>query len=119
MIRDVFWHPFFHRGKAFSSSAPTHRFATAGAAIRYRAIHRRQVRGYRRNRCDAEEDRPELIRDLAMWTLLDASSAQYPAELSRHLYQPKPAPLTTTSALKQPDWLASRTRFEPQQTVHV
>lgn len=108
-----------------------HRFAAAGAAVRYRAIHRREVEdivaldiALPRNELYWREDLPESIAsklilrlyyghffcqvfhqdyivkkgfdamdvEHAMWKLLDARGAEYPAEHNvGHLYFAKPA----------------------------
>lgn len=116
-----------------------HRFAAAGAAIRYRAIHRREVEdivaldiALPRNEQQWREQLPEeiaskLIHSLyyghffcqvfhqdyvvkkgfnamavehAMWKLLDARGAEYPAEHNvGHLYDAKPSLVTHYKAL--------------------
>jgi D-lactate dehydrogenase len=108
-----------------------HRFAVAGAAVRYRAVHRGEVEdivaldiGLRRNDRDWVERLPPeidakiakklyyghffchvfhqdyvvrkgndcLALEHAMWALLDARGAEYPAEHNvGHLYHAKPA----------------------------
>lgn len=114
-----------------AKAAFMHRFAAAGAANRYRAIHFKQVEdivaldvALRRNDRDWVEELPESLRaqavttlyyghffchvfhqdyivkkgvsclafEHAVWALLDARGAQYPAEHNvGHLYQAAPA----------------------------
>jgi D-lactate dehydrogenase len=113
------------------TAAFLHRFAVAGAAVRYRAVHRREVEdivaldiALRRNDRDWIERLPPEIEaaiekklyyghffchvfhqdyvvrkghdclalEHAMWRLLDARGAEYPAEHNvGHLYRAKPA----------------------------
>ncbi|HRO12262.1 D-lactate dehydrogenase [Amaricoccus sp.] len=122
---------FFACTPAEGEAAFLHRFAVAGAAVRYRAVHRREVEdivaldiALRRNDRDWVERLPPEIeaqiekklyyghffchvfhqdyvvkkgRDClalehAMWRLLDARGAEYPAEHNvGHLYHAKPA----------------------------
>jgi D-lactate dehydrogenase len=122
---------FFRCTKAEGDAAFTHRFAAAGAAVRYRTVHAREVAdivaldiALRRNDADWFETLPAeleaaiahkfyyghffchvfhqdyviraghdpLAIEHAMWTLLDARGAEYPAEHNvGHLYKAKPA----------------------------
>ena len=122
---------FFECTKDEGEKAFLHRFAAAGAAIRYRAIHRGEVQdivaldvALRRNDPDWVEHLPDdvaspilhklyyghffchvmhqdyLVKkgfdpaevEHAMWTILDARGAEYPAEHNvGHLYFAKPA----------------------------
>ena len=121
----------FECTKDEARKALLHRFAAAGAAVRYRAIHRRKAEdivaldiALPRNALNWREQLPEeiaskLIHSLyyghffcqvfhqdyivkkgfdalavehAMWKLLDARGAEYPAEHNvGHLYDAKPA----------------------------
>ena len=122
---------FFECTAEEGTAAFLHRFAVAGAAVRYREVHRHEVEdivaldiALRRNdarlvRAPAPGDRGEdreklyyghffchvfhqdyvakkgedcLALEHALWRLLDARGAEYPAEHNvGHLYQAKPA----------------------------
>jgi D-lactate dehydrogenase len=122
---------FFRSTKEEGDAAFIHRFAAAGAAVRYRTVHTREVAdivaldiALRRNDTDWFETLPAeldaaishkfyyghffchvfhqdyviraghdpLAIEHAMWALLDARGAEYPAEHNvGHLYKAKPA----------------------------
>lgn len=122
---------FFRCTQEEGDAAFTHRFAAAGAAVRYRTVHARDVAdivaldvALRRNDADWFETLPPeldaaiahkfyyghffchvfhqdyviraghdpLAIEHAMWALLDARGAEYPAEHNvGHLYKAKPA----------------------------
>ncbi|WP_267387175.1 D-lactate dehydrogenase [Sphingomonas sp. GC_Shp_3] len=122
---------FFRCTRQEGDAAFTHRFAAAGAAVRYRTVHAREVAdivaldiALRRNDAAWFETLPAeleaaiahkfyyghffchvfhqdyviraghdpLAIEHAMWTLLDARGAEYPAEHNvGHLYNAKPA----------------------------
>lgn len=122
---------FFRCSKEEGDAAFMHRFAAAGAAVRYRTVHAREVAdivaldiALRRNDAEWFETLPPdleaaiahkfyyghffchvfhqdyvvraghdpLAIEHAMWALLDARGAEYPAEHNvGHLYKAKPA----------------------------
>jgi D-lactate dehydrogenase len=130
---------FFRCTAAEGEAAFTHRFAAAGAAVRYRTVHAREVAdivaldiALRRNDTEWFETLPPeleaaiahkfyyghffchvfhqdyviragydpLAIEHAMWVLLDARGAEYPAEHNvGHLYAAKPALIAHYRAL--------------------